>query len=509
MKGNVLMKKNIQLPLQTSSLIVGFMIWVLISSLMPYIRTDISLTDSQASFATAVPVILGSLLRIPMGYYANKFGAKLIFTISFILLLFPVFYVSIASSFIDLLIGGFFLGIGGAVFSIGVTSLPKYYPKEKHGLINGVYGVGNIGTAVTTFAAPLLAESISWQSTVRVHLLLLIIFALLMLIFGDKNEKKVNVSLLRQIKEVYNNAVVWCLCLFYFITFGSFVAFTVYLPNFLTNYYDLTSVDAGIRTAGFIALTTLIRPVGGFLSDRWNPYVILLYVFSGLTMAGIILSFSPSLTIYTVGVLSVAICSGIGNGTVFKLVPFHFSRQAGIVNGLVAAMGGLGGFFPPIVLSTVFSITGHYAIGFMALSQLSLASLIIVSWLFFNEKLMFERKIIQNTAQGLMITDTEGAIIKINPAFTEVTGYKEEEALGKSPKILQSGYHESSFYQKMWNELKKTGFWQGEIWNKRKNGSVYKEWLTITRVESEHGEPLYYIGQFNDLSNQTTHVSNS
>ena len=117
---------KIQLPLQTSSLIVGFMVWVLISSLMPNIRQDIELTNGQVSLVTAIPVILGRILPIPIGYYTNRFGARPIFTICFLALLFPVFFISHADSLLDLVIGGLFVGIGGAIFSIGVTTLPKY-----------------------------------------------------------------------------------------------------------------------------------------------------------------------------------------------------------------------------------------------------------------------------------------------------------------------------------------------------------------------------------------------
>lgn len=167
------MIKKIQLPLQTLNLVVGFMVWVLISSLMPFIKEDIAIPESQLALVTAVPVILGSVLRIPLGFYANQFGARKIFLISFMLLLFPVYYISIADSLVDLLIGGLFLGIGGAVFSVGVTSLPKYYPKERHGFINGIYGAGNLGTAVSAFAAPVVAENFGWSTTVQLYLVIL------------------------------------------------------------------------------------------------------------------------------------------------------------------------------------------------------------------------------------------------------------------------------------------------------------------------------------------------
>ncbi|MCP1125609.1 NarK/NasA family nitrate transporter [Bacillus sp. 3103sda1] len=379
---------NFQLRLQTSNLVMGFMVWVILSSLMPFIKADIALTAGQISLVTAVPVILGSILRIPIGYWTNRFGARKLFFISFIILLFPVFYISKATSMLDLIIGGLFAGVGGAVFSVGVTALPKYYPKEKHGFVNGIYGVGNAGTAVTSFLAPVLATSFGWRTTVQMYLILLAAFALLNFLLGDRNEKKVNTPLMEQIKGVYKNEKLWFLCIFYFLTFGSFVAFTVYLPNFLVSHFGLAKVDAGLRTAGFIVLATIMRPIGGWLGDKFNPFKILIFVFIGLTLSGIILSFMPSMHVYTFGCLLVAFCAGIGNGTIFKLVPMYFSKQAGIVNGLVSALGGLGGFFPPLILTILFQFTGHYAIGFMALSEVALACLIITVWMYSQEKLL-------------------------------------------------------------------------------------------------------------------------
>ncbi|MFS8630176.1 MAG: MFS transporter, partial [Bacillales bacterium] len=191
--------KAIQLPLQTFILISGFMLWVILSSLMSFIKEDIFLTAGQQTLVTAVPVILGSLLRIPIGFWTNRYGARKVTLISFLLLLFPVFYISVADSFADLLIGGFLLGLSGAIFSAGVTSLPKYYPKERHGFVNGIYGMGNIGTAITTFSAPFIAGKIGWQATVQLFLILIFAVLLAAFLFGDKNEAKVTVSLKEQI----------------------------------------------------------------------------------------------------------------------------------------------------------------------------------------------------------------------------------------------------------------------------------------------------------------------
>src|SRR5699024_9390598 len=152
---------------------------------------------------TALPVVLGSILRIPLGYYANVFGARIVFLISFILLLFPVLYISAASTYIDLMIGGLFLGVGGAVCYVAVTSLPKYYSKEELGFVNGIYGAGNIGTAISTFAAPIIATQIGWTLTVKLYLILLIIFAALNFFLGDRKEERVKQPIVRQIKSVY------------------------------------------------------------------------------------------------------------------------------------------------------------------------------------------------------------------------------------------------------------------------------------------------------------------
>lgn len=379
------MVKKMQLPLQTLNLVVGFMVWVIISSLMPFIKEDITIPPDRLAIITAIPVVLGSILRIPFGYYANIIGARLVFLISFILLLFPVYFISISNTVTALIIGGLFLGIGGAVFSVGVTSLPKYYPAERHGFINGIYGIGNIGTAISTFGAPILATQFGWEAAVRCYLVLLLVFIVLNFVLGDRRETKVKTPIIEQVKGIYKNEKLWMISLFYFITFGSFVAFTVYLPNFLVSSFDLNKVDAGLRTAGFIAVATFFRPIGGWLADRFKPLLLLAGTFGIYTVAAILLAFSPSIELYTLGCLAIALSAGLGNGIIFKLVPFYFHKQAGIANGIVSMMGGLGGFFPPILLALIHSATGQYSIGFMLLSQVALASLVLVFWLYYQD----------------------------------------------------------------------------------------------------------------------------
>ena len=381
------MKKGVsQLTLQTLSLVAGFMAWSIISPLMPFISQDVDISPGQISVILAIPVILGSVLRVPFGYLTNIVGAKWVFFWSFIVLLLPIFLLGQAQSPGMLMLSGFFLGIGGAIFSVGVTSVPKYFSKDKVGLANGIYGVGNIGTAVSSFCAPVLAGAIGWQNTVRSYLIILSIFAILMFFLGDKNEPKVKIPLMAQVKNLSKNYKLYYLSLWYFITFGAFVAFGIFLPNFLVDHFSIDKVDAGIRSGIFIALATFLRPVGGVIGDKFNAVQALIIDFVIMIIGALILSLSSHIVLFTIGCLAISICAGIGNGLIFKLVPSYFSKEAGSANGIVSMMGGLGGFFPPLVITFVTSITGSSHLAFFFLAIFGVIALITMIHLNKKEK---------------------------------------------------------------------------------------------------------------------------
>ena len=381
------MKKGVsQLTLQTLSLVACFMAWSIISPLMPFISQDVDISPGQISVILAIPVILGSVLRVPFGYLTNIVGAKWLFFWSFIVLLLPIFLLGQAQSPGMLMLSGFFLGIGGAIFSVGVTSVPKYFSKDKVGLANGIYGVGNIGTAVSSFCAPVLAGAIGWQNTVRSYLIILSIFAILMFLLGDKNEPKVKIPLMAQVKDLSKNYKLYYLSLWYFITFGAFVAFGIFLPNFLVDHFSIDKVDAGIRSGIFIALATFLRPVGGVIGDKFNAVQALIIDFVIMIIGALILSLSSHIVLFTIGCLAISICAGIGNGLIFKLVPSYFSKEAGSANGIVSMMGGLGGFFPPLVITFVTSITGSSHLAFFFLAIFGVIALITMIHLNKKEK---------------------------------------------------------------------------------------------------------------------------
>lgn len=364
-----------QLTLQTVDLTASFMVWVALSSLLPSIRQDIDVPASQVGLVTAVPVVLGSILRVPMGHWAGLFGARTVFLTSFAALLVPVWFLSEASTTADLLIGGMFLGIAGAVFSVGVTSLPKYFPSRRHGFVNGVYGFGNMGTALSTWLAPAAASAIGWRDAMKLYLVLLGALIIVNFALGDRREPRTRASAIRQLRIVATDTRLWALSLFYFVTFGAFVALTVYLPSFLTSHYGMSETDAGAATSTFIVLAAGVRVLGGWLGDRLDCYRLLAGAFAALALGAGVLAAAPGLPTYLAGIYLIGIACGIGNGAVFKLVPLHFAEQAGPANGIVSMMGGLGGFFPPLALSASTTTFGTEAIGLAAFGAFSLACL--------------------------------------------------------------------------------------------------------------------------------------
>ncbi|OFV27315.1 nitrate transporter NarT [Staphylococcus sp. HMSC14D10] len=378
-------KGGFQLTLQTLSLVVGFMAWSIISPLMPYISQDIKVNPGQLSIILAIPVILGSILRVPFGYLTNVIGAKWVFFCSFVVLLFPIFFLGQAQTPGMLMLSGFFLGVGGAIFSVGVTSIPKYFSKDKVGLANGIYGMGNIGTAVSSFLAPPIADIIGWQTTVRSYLIIIAIFAILMFIFGDKNEPKVKVPLASQFKKLSSNYKLYYLSLWYFITFGAFVAFGLFLPNYLVNNFGIDKVDAGIRSGVFIALATFLRPIGGILGDKFNAVKVLMIDFIIMIIGAVILGISSHIALFTIGCLTISICAGSGNGLIFKLVPSYFAKESGAANGIVSMMGGLGGFFPPLVITYVTGLTGSSHLAFILLAIFGTLAFITMGHLYKKE----------------------------------------------------------------------------------------------------------------------------
>ncbi|ACZ43424.1 major facilitator superfamily MFS_1 [Thermobaculum terrenum ATCC BAA-798] len=367
------------LVLSTLAFTTCFAVWGLISPLAPTFRELYGLSGAQAGLLVALPVLLGSLLRLPLGILADRYGGRLVFTLLLLGLLLPVGLAGMTSSYATLLAVSLMLGVAGASFAVGAPFVAAWWPPDRQGLALGVYGMGNFGTAISSFLAPKLADSLGWRTTFWVHLPVLVVMAALFWLLGrDAPGRVVRVPSLRERLSVFRRRPIsWVLALFYFVTFGGFVAISVYLPILLVSEYGLSRPDAGTRTAGFVAVATLARPIGGYLADRVGGAPILNATFLVVAAFAVVLAFLPGMPILTVAFLGIAGMLGLGNGAVFKLVSSYFPAETGTVTGLVGAAGGLGGFFPPLVMGVVHDVAGSYAIAFMLLSEFALLCLVV------------------------------------------------------------------------------------------------------------------------------------
>ena len=373
MRSQTSSNNGLPLVLGTISFAVCFAAWGLIAAFAPRFREMFHLSATQAALLVAVPVILGSVARIPVGMLADRLGGRLVFTLLMLAVVVPAFATPIASSYSQLLLSGFFLGIAGSSFAVGVGFVSRWFTAERQGGALGVYGIGNIGQSAAVFLGPLIAASFGWQNIFRGMALILALWAAVFWVFARNAPVPVRPkSLGEMLRVLANGRLSWALSAFYFLTFGGFVAFSIYLPSLLKDQFHLTPADAGFRTAGFVVLATVLRPVGGWLSDRIGGARVLSAVFASVIPFALLLA-APSMLPFTIGALGCAALMGLGNGAVFKLVPQYFPAETGTVTGLVGAMGGLGGFFPPLLLGYCRDQLGTVWPAFAFLALISLA----------------------------------------------------------------------------------------------------------------------------------------
>jgi NNP family nitrate/nitrite transporter-like MFS transporter len=324
----------------------------------------------------AVPVLLGSIGRIPMGILTDKFGGRVVFGALLLFCLIPALGASFTSSYESLIAWGFLLGFAGASFSVGVGFASKWFPAKQQGTALGIYGMGNIGQSIAVFGAPaIVAATGDWRVPFWVFGVAAGLFGVIFLLFARNASIKVAPKKpFEYIAILKRERIAWVLSLFYFLSFGGFVALSIYLPTLLKDMFALTATDAGARVAGFVIVATGMRPVGGWLADRYGGANVLALALGALSILALGLT-STSIVLFTMGALGSAAILGLGNGAVFKLVPEYFPRETGTVTGLVGAAGGLGGFFPPLVLGLIRAQTGSYALGFVFLSSFALICL--------------------------------------------------------------------------------------------------------------------------------------
>ena len=356
------------LVLATVSFALSFAAWGLVGGLAAVFTSLYVLTASQTALLVAVPVLLGSLARLPMGMLTDRFGGRLVFTALLGFSSLATFIVPLTASYSTLLLAAFFIGMAGSSFAVGAAFVSRWTAPARQGTSLGIFGLGTMGQSLAVFVGPVVAARWGWETVFHATGTLLFLWALVFAALARNPVAAARPPSAAAMAAVLRRSpTAWLLGAFYFLTFGGFVAFSIYLPTLLRAQFGLAPADAGFRAAGFVVLATLMRPVGGWLADRIGGAQVLSWVFGGVALFALLLLW-PSMAPFTVGALGCAMLLGLGNGAVFKLVPEHFPRDTGTVTGLVGALGGLGGFFPPLLLGLFRDQLGAMWPGFVLLS---------------------------------------------------------------------------------------------------------------------------------------------
>ncbi len=356
-----------------------FTIWVLLGALSVPVTQSLHLNPFLQTVMVATPTLSGSLMRIPMGLLADRFGGKRVGTLMLLFLFIPLIAGwLIPVNFPIIICIGLMLGVGGASFAVALPLASHWYPPSKQGLVMGVAAAGNMGVVFANLLAPSLAKTYGWHVVLGITAipLALVLFAFVLL--AKDSPERPAVESVSEYWYILKKGDLWWFCLLYSVTFGGFVGLGSFLPLFFHNQYALSSINAGYITALATFMGSTFRPFGGYLADRFGG-VRMLTVLLGIVgliyaIAALLLPFAFMAVLIVVGVM----CLGMGNGSVFQLVPQRFRAEIGVATGIVGAFGGLGGFFLPLILGSFKQAIGSYALGWAALALLAFGVLVVL-----------------------------------------------------------------------------------------------------------------------------------
>ena len=371
----------IMLALATAGFAVNFWAWALLSPLGPKFKDVLHLSPFAQALVVALPVIVGSLGRIPVGALTDRFGGRVMFPLVSVAAVVPVLYLGLSgrSSLSGLLAGGFFLGIGGTSFAVGVPFVSAWFPPARRGLAIGIFGMGMGGTAISALTTVKLVTAHGTAAPFIITACALAAFALLAaLVMRDAPGRTApSGTMAGRLAVTARLRVTWQAAALYAVAFGGYVAFSVYLPAYLKTAYGLTQADAANRMAGFVLLAVAMRPLGGWLADRTSAARVLAGALTVVIAGAAVQAATPPLApLGTIAFLAMAAALGAGSGAVFALVAqLAPPDKVGSVTGVVGAAGGLGGFLPPLVMGAVYGQFHSYAAGLAALAMVAAAAL--------------------------------------------------------------------------------------------------------------------------------------
>jgi NNP family nitrate/nitrite transporter-like MFS transporter len=358
---------------------LSFMIWVLLGALGVSISESLGLSAAQTGLMVAVPILSGSLMRIPLGLLSDRFGGRRVGIGMLIGLFVPLLVGWRAGTSLGTLLGvGHMLGVAGASFAVVLPLASRWYPPERQGLVMGIAAAGNSGTVVANLVAPRIAASVGWHNVLALTTIPLAVVLVAFCLLAKDSPMRVARQSLGGYLGALRERELWWFCLFYSVTFGGYVGLSSFMPLLLRDQYHLTAVTAGYLTALAALAGSGLRPVGGWVADRVGGVRLLSVLLVGIVAMYAAASSLPSIAPMFAVLVTAMVCLGLGNGAVFQLVPQCFRRRIGIATGVVGAVGGLGGFLLPMTLGQFKQHSGSYAPGFLLLGGLATLALVLL-----------------------------------------------------------------------------------------------------------------------------------
>ncbi len=373
------------LGLSTVAFTVCFAVWTIFSIIGVALKDQLGLSETQFGLLIGTPVLTGSLVRIVLGIWTDRYGGRLIYTLTMLAAAVATALLVFAQTYEQFLVAALGVGIAGGSFAVGVAYVSRFYPQNRQGTALGIFGVGNVGAAVTKFIAPFVMVAFGWQAVALAWAGALAVMAVVFwftteddpVLVKRRREGAPQRSFVAEFAPL-RDVRVWRFGLYYFFSFGAFVALTLWLPRYLIGVYGFDIKVAGMIAAAYSIPASIFRAYGGTLSDKVGARVIMYWTFGVSAIVTLILSLPPSL-ISPVAFIALMFVLGffmsLGKAAVYKHIPAYYPDNVGAVGGLVGMIGGIGGFVLPLLFGFLHDVTGQWTSCFMALFVLVVVSL--------------------------------------------------------------------------------------------------------------------------------------
>ncbi len=386
----------------TLSFTVCFMVWMMFAVIGIPIKETLGLNETEFGVLVAMPVLTGSLFRLPIGVFTDRYGGRRVFFWLMVSTIFPIWLISQATAYWQYLIIGLFVGLAGASFTVGIAYVARWFPKNQQGTAMGIFGAGNAGAALTKLIAPSIVVAYGWTMVPKVYAVLMTITAILfwLFTFEDPDHKSGHTVTLAEELAALKDPQVWKLCQYYSIVFGGYVALALWMTEYYVEEYGFDIKTAALLAACFSLPGGVLRAMGGYFSDKfgahtvtwWVLWISLLCLFflsypqtelTIMTISGPVsykIGLSP--TIFTILMFIIGIAFAVGKASVFKYISDDYHHNIGVVSGIVGLAGGMGGFILPIMFGALVDLTEIRSTVFMLMFGVVWVSL---TWMYWTE----------------------------------------------------------------------------------------------------------------------------